>query len=92
VLRICCVAFMLKPSFQLPQRSSIMWKAPSLPYVKFNMDASHNSAFNAACGGLFWDSRASFLGAFACNLGQQSMLFSELSATILTIAFAHEKG
>ncbi|MCH81318.1 RNA-directed DNA polymerase (Reverse transcriptase) [Trifolium medium] len=67
-------------------------RAPTLPYVKVNTDGSRNFAFNAASGGLFRDSRASFLGAFACNLGQQSVLFYELSAIILAIEFTRENG
>lgn len=45
----------------------------------------------AACGGLFRDANANFLGAFSINLGVTSALCSELIAAMVAIEIANHK-
>jgi len=65
---------------------SVLWKAPSSPWLKVNTDGSV-IAGHAACGGLFWDSQGSFLGAFCCNISAASVYHSEVLAVILAMEY-----
>jgi ribonuclease HI len=69
----------------------VLWKAPSSPWLKVNTDGSV-IAGHAACGGLFRDSRGSFLGAFCCNIGEASVYHSEVLAIILAMEHASAHG
>ena len=51
----------------------VLWKAPSSPWLKVNIDGSILGG-HAACGGLFRDLLGTFLGAFFCNIGFASVL------------------
>jgi hypothetical protein len=69
----------------------VLWKAPSSPWLKFNIDGSVIDG-HAACGGLFRDSRGSFLCAFYCNIGEASVFHSEVLAIILAMEHASSHG
>jgi len=62
----------------------VLWKAPSSPWLKVNIDGSVLTGY-AACGGLFRDSRGFFLDAFSCNIGVASVFHYEVPAFILTM-------
>ncbi|XP_024634647.1 uncharacterized protein [Medicago truncatula] len=68
----------------------VLWKAPFPPWLKVNTDGSV-IAGHAACGGLFRDSRGSFLGAFCCNVGEASVYHSEVLAIILSMERASSR-
>ncbi|AES79730.1 transmembrane protein, putative [Medicago truncatula] len=63
----------------------VTWKAPTAGWVKANIDGSVKAGL-ASCGGIFRDHRATFLGAFVCNLGDVSVFEAELTG-ILGIIF-----
>ena len=69
----------------------VLWKAPSSPWLKVNIDGSV-IAGQAACGGLFRDSRGFFLGAFCCNIGEASVLHSKVLAIILAMKHSSSHG
>jgi len=46
----------------------VVWKPSTISWVKANTDGSVRNLM-AACGGIFRDSRGTFLGGFASNLG-----------------------
>jgi hypothetical protein len=69
----------------------VLWKAPSSPWLKVDTDASVLTGY-AICGGLFRDSRGSFLGAFSCNIGVASVFHSEVFAFILAMEHAALHG
>lgn len=69
----------------------VVWKAPTSPWLKVNTDGSVING-NAACGGLFLDSRGSFLGAFVCNIGVASVFHLEVLAFILAMEHAALHG
>lgn len=52
----------------------VHWKAPSPPWLMVNTNGSVVGT-HAACGGLSQDHLGTFLGAFACNLGIDSVFF-----------------
>ncbi|XP_024632809.1 uncharacterized protein [Medicago truncatula] len=62
----------------------VLWEAPSSPWLKVNTDGSV-IAGHAACGGLFRDSRGSFLSALCYNIGEASVYHSEVLAIILSM-------
>jgi len=69
----------------------VVWKAPTSTWLKVNTDGSVIDG-HAACGGLFRDSRGSFLGAFVCNIGAASVFHSEVLAFILAMEHAANHG
>jgi len=69
----------------------VLWKAPTAPWLKVNTDGSVIGRF-AACGGLFRDHLGTFLGAFSCNVGLQSVYYAEVLGIILVIDFAARNG
>jgi ribonuclease HI len=46
----------------------------------------------AACGGIYKNANADFLGAFSINLGVTSALSSELIGAMMAIEIAHQKN
>jgi ribonuclease HI len=76
-----------------PKIKEVVWQPPILNWVKCNCDgASLGNPGLSACGGLFRNSNASFLGAFASNLGINTSLNSELIGAMLAIEIANSKG
>jgi len=69
----------------------VVWKAPTSPWLKVNTDGSVIDG-HAACGGLFWDSHGSFLGAFVCNIGVASVFHLEVLAFIPAMKHAANHG
>jgi hypothetical protein len=66
----------------------VLWKPPTAPGLKVNTDGSVIGGY-AACGGMFRDHRGTFRGAFACNIGMQSVFYAEVMAIIIAICNAH---
>ena len=64
----------------------IFWRAPPRGWIKVNTDGSCKSNEVAGCGGIFRDSNAQFLGAFA----RSSYLISSTAAEILAVIEAIE--
>jgi len=62
-------------------------ETPTAPWLKVNTDGSVIGE-HAAFGGLFRDHLDTFRGAFSCNVGLQSVYYSEVLAIILAIEFA----
>jgi len=69
----------------------VVWKTPTAPWLKVNTDGSVINDF-AACGGLFRDSLGTFHDAFYCNVGAQSVFYSEVHGIISAIEFAARNG
>lgn len=69
----------------------VIWKAPSSLWLKVNTDGSVIGN-HAACGGFFRDHLGSLLGAFTCNLGNDSVFNSEVMGFILALEFAAQNG
>lgn len=77
--------FNISPSYRrFKDIEMVLWKSPTLPYIKVNTDGSlwHNSA---ACGGIFRDQTSAFLGGFSAFLGNISVLEAEIMGFILTM-------
>jgi len=71
----------------------VLWSPPIFNWVKCNTDGvAHGNPGIAACGGIFRNSEADFLGAFSINLGVTSTLNSELIAAMVAIEIAHAKN
>ncbi|MCI00245.1 ribonuclease H protein, partial [Trifolium medium] len=76
-----------------PKIKEILWHPPLTSWTKCNSDgAAHGSPGNAACGGVFRDYQANFLGCYAFNIGVTYALLVELMGAILAIEIAFEKG
>jgi len=69
----------------------VLWKAPTSPWLKVNMDGLVIGG-HAACGGLFRDYLGTFHGAFYCNIGIQSVFYAEVMGLILAMEYAAQKG
>jgi len=65
----------------------VVWKAPSSPWVKVNIDGFVVDN-NAAYVGLFRDHLGTCLGAFYCILGTDSVFNSEILVYIFALEFA----
>jgi hypothetical protein len=65
----------------------VVWKAPTFPWVKANTDGSVRNLMSA-CGGIFRDSRGTFLGGFASNIGMVSIFEAEILGLIMAIEYA----
>jgi ribonuclease HI len=75
-----------------PYSREILWHPPLLNWVKCNTDgASVGNPGNASCGGVFRDSNADFLLAFAEPLGFASSYFAELCGVMKAIEIAYNK-
>jgi ribonuclease HI len=84
----------IKPRLRYaPVISLVMWKPPSLSWMKVNTDGSvTNLPPSAACGGNFRDHLTTFKGCFAMKLAAVSVLHAELMAIIMAIEIVHRKG
>ena len=69
----------------------VIWKVPSPPWLKVNIDGSVIGN-HAACGGLFRDHLGSLLGAFTCNLDNDYVFNSEVMGFIIALEFAAQNG
>ncbi|XP_039683793.1 uncharacterized protein [Medicago truncatula] len=65
----------------------VVWQPPTSPWVKANTDGSVRNLM-AACGGVFRDSRRTFLGGFTSNLGIVSVFQAEIMGLILAMEYA----
>jgi len=71
-------AFSVKLNFGNSARiKEVIWQPPILNWVKCNID-----------WGIYINSNADFLGAFACNLGNSNSLKAELNGVMLAIELA----
>ena len=81
-------SFSITPNYrQRGQIISVIWKAPTHPWVKVNTDGSLLGG-HASCGGIFRDHKGSFLSCFASNLGQLSFLEAEIHGFLLAMEYA----
>ena len=69
----------------------VLWKPLTAPWLKVNMDGSVIGGY-AACGGQFHDHLGTFRGAFACNVGMQSVFYAEVMAIIFAIELPARHG
>jgi len=69
----------------------VFWKAPFPPWRKVNIDGLVVGN-HAACGGLFRDHLGTFLGAFICNLGPDTVFSLEIQGYIFALDFAAQNG
>lgn len=57
--------------------SSLSWTSPREQTVKVNVDGSHRSSGQTACGGLIRDVSGKFINGFYCNLGSSNAAMAE---------------
>jgi ribonuclease HI len=77
---------------RVPYSREILWHPPLLNWVKCNTDgASNGNPGIASCGGVFRDSNADFLFAFAEPLGIASSYSTELCGAMKAIEIAYNK-
>jgi len=69
----------------------VVWKPPTSPWVKANTDGSVRNLV-ATCGGIFCDSRGTFLGGFASNLGCVSVFEAEILGLMVAMEYASSNG
>jgi hypothetical protein len=77
-----------------PSIKEVVWLPPIVPWVKCNPDgAAAGNLGQAACGSVFRDHNAIFLGGFSVNLGFASTFHAELLGVInaIEIAFVKKK-
>ncbi|PNY17703.1 ribonuclease H [Trifolium pratense] len=75
-----------------PTIKDIIWQPPTHFWVKCNSDGAALGAPGlASCGGLFRNSSAEFLGAFAENLGVNNALYAELVGAMKAIEIAFSR-
>ncbi|WJX52536.1 hypothetical protein P8452_38639 [Trifolium repens] len=86
--------FQVKRNFgNAPKIKEVLWQPPILNWIKCNCDgASVGNPGISACGGIFRNANASFLGVFALNIGINTSLNAELAAAMLSIEIASSKG
>ncbi|CAJ2641500.1 unnamed protein product [Trifolium pratense] len=76
-----------------PLIKEVLWQPPIFNWVKCNSDgASLGNPGPSSCGGLFRNSSAEFLGAFAYNLGISNSLSAELNGAMYAVELAHHFG
>jgi ribonuclease HI len=76
-----------------PKIIEVIWTPPIFNWVKCNCDgASIGNPGPSSCGGIFRNSDALFLGAYAFNLGTSSSLNAELVGAMYAIETAVQKG
>jgi len=80
--------FLISPSFRrFKDIELIVWKAPTLPYIKVNMDGSHRNT-TTAYGGIFRDQFGAYMGGFSANLGDCSVFEVEIMGFIFAMELA----
>lgn len=87
-------AFLVKVKYDnAPRIKEVLWKPPVFNWIKCNIDgACKGNPGPSSCGGIFRNSAAEFLGAFACNLGISNSLSVELNGAMFAIEIASQKG
>lgn len=76
-----------------PKIKEVTWIPPKCGRLKCNIDDSAKGYPGpASVGGIFEDSNAAVLGCFAASVGVSNSLIAELSAAMLAIEIALEKG
>lgn len=76
-----------------PRIKEVLWQPPIFNWIKCNIDGACKGHPGASSyGGIFRNSEANFLGAFACNLGISNSLTAELNGAMLAIEIASQKG
>jgi ribonuclease HI len=76
-----------------PVLKEVLWQPPLLNWYKCNVDgASQGNPGNASCGGIFRDSAADFVQAFAEPLGTVTSYFAELNGAMRAIEIAFHHG
>ncbi|XP_019432708.1 PREDICTED: uncharacterized protein LOC109339679 [Lupinus angustifolius] len=76
-----------------PKIIEVIWLPPDQATVKINTDgAARGSPGYSAGGGIFRNHEGQTIACFACFNGCNDALFVELTAAILAIIFAHQKG
>jgi len=84
--------FLVSPNHrQMRNVIPVVWKMPTLPYIKLNRDGSLID-YMKACGGIFRDCNDSFLGCFAANLGPRPVFEAELHDFIIGLENALQRG
>lgn len=80
-----------EPSTQI--RDYIQWNPPPNGWVKLNCDGARTDGEGrAGCGGVVRNDSGKFCFAFSCNLGECSVLASELWAILYGARLAWERG
>jgi hypothetical protein len=69
----------------------VLWKTPTILWLKVNTDGSVNS-HSVASGGILRDYMANFCGGYAQNIRIQKVLHAELMAMIFAMEIADKKG
>jgi ribonuclease HI len=76
-----------------PRIKEVIWHPPVFNWIKCNIDgACKGNPGLSSCGGIFRNSEAAFIGAFACNLGISNSLSAELHGAMFAIEIASQKG
>lgn len=76
-----------------PSIKEVMWHPPLCNWIKCNTDGASKGAPGwSACGGIFRDYRASFMGCFAANIGITCSLHAELTGAMWAIEIANQRG
>jgi len=84
--------FLIAPSHRrVKDIITVIWKPPTITWIKANTDGSVINSI-ASCGGIFRDFRGSFMGAFACNLGEMSVYETEITGLIMAMEFAAQNN
>lgn len=65
----------------------IVWKPPTLPYIKVNTNGYLRNA-SVARGGIFRDQSRVFMGGFSANLGDCSVFEAEIMGFIIAMEMA----
>ncbi|MCH94333.1 RNA-directed DNA polymerase (Reverse transcriptase) [Trifolium medium] len=72
-----------------PKITLVLWKAPFIRWIKVNTDGSvTNTPISASCGGIFRNHLADFMGCFAKNLDNVTVLHAEIMLG-LNVARSH---
>ncbi|GAU48375.1 hypothetical protein TSUD_405370 [Trifolium subterraneum] len=67
-----------------PSIKEVIWTPPIANWVKCNIDGSSTS-IASACAGVFRNSNADFIGAFADNVGLHTAFYAELAGALKAI-------
>jgi len=69
----------------------VVWKPPSVPWVKVNTDGSMMGQL-ATCGGILRDNKGSLMGCFVGNLGPFYVFEAEIFGFIMSMEHALQLG
>jgi len=80
--------FNISPSYRrFKDIHTVLWKTPTLPYIKVNTDGSLRNN-NAACGGICPDQTSAFMSSFSAFLGIISLLEAKIMGFIIAMEMA----